>query len=120
VGAILGAGGFSAAAWSVAGAIQDGRSLAAAGAAGTLLVAGVALAILLASRPWRPRRVADWATVWLGGTVARLLVVPPAAYLLYSATSLSGGTLALAVGFAYVLTLIAEATVLALHVRRAG
>jgi hypothetical protein len=53
-----------------------------------LRVAPVVLAVAvlgwLGSMPWRPRPAVDWVTVWLGGTVARLLLIPLACFWLYS------------------------------------
>ena len=59
-----------------------------------------------------------WISCWIGGSILRLLLIPAATYLLYSATSLNATALALSVGLTYVVTLFAEAAVLALHVQR--
>lgn len=48
------------------------------------LVLAIALLGWLAAMPWRPRPAVDWVTVWLGGTVARLLLTPAACFGLYS------------------------------------
>ncbi|MCH8315363.1 MAG: hypothetical protein IIA64_05270 [Planctomycetes bacterium] len=89
-----------------------------AGLAGSALVAAVGVAAALLMRPWRPRPLSAWTTWWLAGIVGRLLVTPAVAYLLYSATSLSGTPLLLSVATTYVIVQCGEAAVLALHIKR--
>jgi len=48
------------------------------------VVLAIALLGWLAAMPWRPRPAVDWVTVWLGGTLARLLLTPLACFGLYS------------------------------------
>jgi hypothetical protein len=87
--------------------------MAGIGLTGTLAVVGV-----LVIKPWKPRTMADWMTVWLAGTVFRLFVTPLAAYLLYSAVSpaLAYQSFGLAVALTYLAALFVEAGVLARHV----
>ncbi len=90
----------------------------AAGVVGAATVAAVSVAAALLMRPWRPRPVSSWMTWWLAGIVGRLLVTPAVAYLLYSATSLSGTPLLLSVATTYVIVQCGEAAVVALHIKR--
>lgn len=109
------------AAWALAGWLGPwGLETAAAGAAGAGLVAVLAAACLLCLQPWKVRPISEWMNWWMGGTLLRLIAVPAATYLLYSATSFSALALILGVGLTYVVTLLAEAAVLAQHVRRAA
>lgn len=117
--AIVGASLLTAAGWLAVVRVGGlGEGAPAAGAAGAGLVALVCSAVLMALRPWRSRPVGVWVNLWLGATVARLLLTPALAYLLYSAAPLSGTPLLLSVATTYVLVQLCEAAVLALHVRR--
>jgi hypothetical protein len=107
-----------AAAWAAAPWFGADSAAATAGVSGALLVAAIALFTLLLMQPWKARRVSTWMNFWIGGSVLRLLVTPLLTYLIYFAASLSAVSLALSVGLTYVLTLLAEAAVLALHMRR--
>ena len=120
IGTIAGVAALSASAWLAAPRLGPwDAEVAVAGVAGAVLVGALAIVVLLAVWPWKMRPMSTWMNLWLGGTVLRLLLIPAATYLLYSATSLSATALALSVGLTYVLTLFAEAAVLALYVRRA-
>ena len=68
--------------------------------------------------PWRPRDLGMWMTMWMAATVLRLLLTPALAYLLYSATSLSGMALGLAIVTSYFLALLAEWVVLDRHINK--
>ncbi len=119
VGSIVGLSALTYAVWAAVVWLGGfGVEAVVAGLAGAALVAAVGVAAALMMRPWRPRPVSEWMTWWLGGIVVRLLVTPPAAYLLYSATSLSGTPLLLAVAITYVIVQCGEAAVLALHIQR--
>lgn len=111
--AVLSAGG-----WVIAAIGFDDRGLATAGVAAAIIVGGFGLLGILIVGPWKQRRMSAWISYWIGGSVLRLLLIPAATYLLYSATSLNATALALSVGLTYVVTLFAEAAVLALHVQR--
>ena len=120
IGTIAGVAALSASAWLAAPRLGPwDAEVAVAGVAGAVLVGALAIVALLAVWPWKMRPMSTWMNLWIGGTVLRLLLIPAATYLLYSATSLSATALALSVGLTYVLTLFAEAAVLALYVRRA-
>ncbi len=120
IGTIAGVAALSCGAWLAAPRLGPwDAGVAVAGVAGALLVGGLTIVALLVVRPWKVRPISTWMNLWIGGTVLRLLLIPAATYLLYSATSLSATALALSVGLTYVLTLFAEAAVLALYVRRA-
>ena len=106
-------------AWAVAAWLGPwGPGVFAAGATGVAIVAVVTAASMLALVPWKARPISSWMQWWMGGSLMRLIVVPAVTYLLYSAASLSAGALMLGVGLTYVLTLFAEAVVLAHHVGR--
>ncbi len=120
IGTIAGVAALCAGAWLAAPRLGPwDTGVAVAGVAGAVLVGGLAIVALLVVRPWKMRPLGTWMNLWMGGTVLRLLLVPAATYLLYSATSLSATPLALSVALTYLLTLFAEAAVLALYVRRA-
>ena len=116
--AIIGAAAVTTLGWlavvRVAG--LDG-GVTVAGVAGAALVVVTSAAIALAMRPWRSRPVGSWANLWLGALVARLLLTPALAYLLYSAAPLSGTPLLLSVATTYVIVQLSEAVVLALHIK---
>ncbi len=119
IGTIAGTASLSAGAWLAAPRLGPWDSgVAVAGVAGAVLVGGLTIVALLVVRPWKMRPLSTWVNIWIGGTVLRLLLIPAATYLLYSATSLSATALALSVALTYLLTLFAEAAVLALYVRR--
>lgn len=114
VPALVGAGWWligMAKGWSQSGQIV--------GVIGAGLVAVISTLSLLVMTPWTTRRISGWMTLWQAATVLRLLGTPIAAYVLYSATSLDGGSLALSIAVAYVLTLFCEAAVLSLYLKRA-
>ena len=79
---------------------------------GLTVIAGVCV-----MGPWKQRAVADWMTMWLAGTVFRLLATPVFVFLLYSAasSSLAVKPLGLSVSITYLATLFVEAAVLARH-----
>ncbi len=90
----------------------------AAGPAGAALVMVIGIIVVILMRPWRKRLVGDWINIWLAGIVGRLFITPGAAYLLYSATPLSGPPLLLSVATSYVIVQIGEAAVVSLHLKR--
>ena len=115
----VGVAGMAAVVWALVGWLGPWTiDAGVAGVAGSAIVAVVTVASLIAMGPWRTRPISTWMQLWLAGTVVRLLTVPVVTYVLYSATSLRAAPLALGVGLTYVLTLIAEAAVLARHVGR--
>lgn len=119
VGSIVGLSILTATGWmAVVWVGHLGSDAGEAGLAGAAVVAVVSVAASLLMRPWRPRLVSWWVSWWLGGILGRLLITPAAAYLLYSATSLSGTPLMLSVATTYVIVQCGEAAVLALHIKR--
>ncbi len=119
VGSIVGLSGLTYVGWLAVVRLGGfGAEAVAAGLAGAAAVAVVGVAAALVMRPWRPRPVSSWVTWWLAGIVGRLLVTPALAYLLYSATPLSGTPLLLSVATTYVIVQCGEAAVLALHIKR--
>lgn len=107
--------------WSLIAALSawSGESfiagLVGAGAVGVVAILGV-----LIMRPWKRREVAEWMTMWLAATVFRLFGTPVLVYLLYSAApeAMAAKPLALAVASTYFVTLLAEAAILASHMKR--
>lgn len=98
------------------GDFEAGTMAAGPAGAGLVMVIGIIVVILM--RPWRKRLVGDWINIWLAGIVGRLFITPGAAYLLYSATPLSGSPLLLSVAASYVIVQIGEAAVISLHLKR--
>lgn len=72
---------------------------------------------LLVIAPWRTRPIGLWMSLWLGGTLVRLIVAGGLAYVLYSATQVSEWSVLAGVGGAYFLALISEVIVLAGYVK---
>lgn len=106
--------------WAVVSLLGPwGQSAALAGAVGAAVVALTALLGVLVMGPWAKREISMWMTLWLAGTVLRLLLTPAITFLLYSATSLNGEALALSVAGTYLATLFSEAIVLSMYLRRA-
>lgn len=102
--------------WSAGMAIGSlGLAEFRAGLIGIAVAAVVGLTGILILTPWKKRAIADWMTMWLAGTVFRMLATPIAAYLLYSAVSpvLAAKPFGLAVALTYIVTLFVEAAVVA-------
>jgi hypothetical protein len=80
----------------------------------------ISLCGVLIITPWKPRPIAEWMTMWLAGTVFRMLMTPAILFLLYSATSraLAVKPLVLSVALTYLVSVLAEAGIIASHVRR--
>ena len=72
--------------WFLPPALGKPPDWATWGAIGAALVGGMWGVGLLALTPWRPKRAADLPTLWLAATTGRILLIPGAAFLLYSAT----------------------------------
>jgi hypothetical protein len=106
------------AAWAAIGA-ASGVAPAMLGVWSGLLVASVMTVSIVILAPWTPRPLSLLSTLWLGATVARFILTPVLAWVLYSASSFGAAMLALAVGSIYLLALIGEVVVLAIAVRRA-
>ena len=109
-----------AALWSAAVAVGTlGTPTLTTGMMGIVITAFIALAGVLVMTPWKPRLIADWMTMWLAGTVFRMLLTPIAAFLLYSAAShaLAVKPLVLSVALTYLCTVLVEAAVLARHMK---
>lgn len=68
---------------AVFGAAPDWATWGVVGAALVGVIGGLGL---LALTPWRPKRSGDLPTLWLAVTTGRILLIPAAAFLLYSAT----------------------------------
>ena len=97
-----------------------GREAFTSGMAGIGLTAIMILVGVLVMTPWKPRLSMDWMTMWLGGTVFRILATPVAAFVLYSAASpwLAMKPFGLSVAVTYLVALFTEAAVLTQHFRR--
>lgn len=85
---------------------------------GAGLVVVIATLATLVMTPWVRRPMSAWMTMWLAGTVMRLLLTPLAAVLLYSATTPDRTTFGLSIGLSYLLALLIEAGVLARFVHQ--
>ncbi len=103
--------------WTIA-ALAAGERVIAEGAAGTGVVLVVGLVGIAALRPWKARPVSTWTSLWLAGTIGRLIVTPLAAWLIYSAAPLALTPFLLAVGASYVIVQLSEAAAVALHLKR--
>lgn len=120
VGVLVVAGFWAA----IASFIEDERSaFFMSGMMGIGMVAVMSFLGVMVMTPWRKRAMADWMTMWMGGTVFRLLGTPIAAYVLYSAFSaeplrLSAKPLAVSVAIAYMIALFVEAAVVSTYLKR--
>lgn len=118
------AGGGSAAADAVPGADAASEGAAAAEIIrSSLLGSGVAIAVtvvgILILMPWRTRPAGTWATLWLAGTVGRLLLTPLVGLAVYSATPVRTDVFLLSLAGSYLACLAAEVAVSARGVARA-
>lgn len=119
VAAVLGGSAASAGGWwAVTAMLGSDQATLVAGLAGAAVVGVVGVVAVLVLAPWRSRPVSFWWTLWLAGTVLRLLATPAVTFLLYSATSLSAVPLTLSVAVTYLVALFAETAVIARHVNR--
>lgn len=86
------------------------------------VVAVVPVALLgwVITAPWRPRFAIDLITVWLAGTVFRLLLTPLASLALYSQAPCDKGQFVVAVGACYFAVVLAEVGMIALSLPRAA
>jgi len=89
----------------------------------SLLGSGVAIAVTLAGimalMPWKTRPAGTWATLWLAGTVGRLLLTPLVGLAVYSATPVRTDVFLLSLAGSYLACLAAEVAVSARGVARA-
>jgi len=109
-------------AWAgVSAVLAPDSGVLLSGLLGVAVVGVVSLGGVFVMTPWKTRPVGVWMSVWMGGSVFRLLLTPLAVYLLYSAASpdLAVRPLGLAVGLAYLATLLTEAVVLASSLKKA-
>ena len=115
---VIGAGLATIAGWAAVTALTGRTGTITSAAAGAALVTAISTLSLLAIGPWKAREMGTWANLWLAALVGRLLLTPPLAYLLYSATPLSLTPLMLSVAVTYVVVQISEAAALAAHLNR--
>ncbi len=80
----------------------------------------VALGGWLITAPWRPRFAVDLITVWLAGTVIRLLLTPLACLALYSQSPCDIGQFVAATGACYFAIILAEVGMIAMNLPRAA
>lgn len=99
-----------------------GHAVLWSGVAGVGVVALLALAGVWMIQPRKTREVSTWMAYWMGLIVFRILLTPAAAWVLYSAASsaLETRAYALAVGLAYLATVVAEALVVSQHLRNSS
>lgn len=95
------------------------QTVVISGVVGSAVVLVVTLVSMLVTSPWTLRPVGLQMTMWMAGTVVRLLATPALAFLLYSAAPLDGKALALSVGAVHLVTLITEASVMSRLLGRA-
>ncbi|MHC4989956.1 MAG: hypothetical protein ACYTGC_03155 [Planctomycetota bacterium] len=107
------------AAWWLGAGLIGRPEAASAGVAGAAVTATATLLGTLVMTPWITRPIGLWTSIWMAGTVVRLLLAPLGTILLYSATPLDATSLAIAVGATYLVTLLTEAGVLARFIDRA-
>jgi len=82
---------------------------------GPIAVLPIALLGWFVLAPWRPRSALDWMTIWLAGTVIRLLLTPLASLALYSAAPCDTGQFVAAVGGCYFAVVLSEVGMIILH-----
>lgn len=112
LGAVMASTAILGAAWWIgATALNRSSDEQRAGMVGIALVGVVAIVCTLLMSPSKPRKAGDWINVWLGGTVARLLLTPLAGFLLHSLVPMDARAFTLAIGTAYFTTVLAEAAV---------
>jgi F0F1-type ATP synthase assembly protein I len=105
--------------WSgVALALGRGRDAVVTGLLAAAVVGVAASVVLLALRPWRPKRLDRWPMVWVAGSFLRFAVTLGATILLYSATPYGTRSLWFAVLLAYFAVMVAETRVYASSMRR--
>ena len=108
------------AAWAgVATGLGYSSQIVMTGVLGAALVLAITMAALVVTSPWSRRPVSMQMTMWLAGTVIRLLATPAGAFLLYSAAPLDGTALTLSVGGIHLATLLTEAAVMSRLLGRA-
>ena len=71
--------------WFLPPVFGAGPEWATWGAIGAALMGGMWGLGLVALTPWRPKRAEDLPTLWFAVTTGRILFIPGAAFLLYSA-----------------------------------
>lgn len=87
---------------------------------GLIVVVPIALIGWLVTAPWRPRPAMDWITIWLAGTVVRLLLTPLACLALYSKAPCDSGQFVAVVGACYFAVVLAEVGMMAFSLPRAA
>lgn len=86
---------------------------------GSAVAVVVTVAGIVVLMPWRTRPAGTWATIWLAGTVGRLLITPLVALAVYSATPVAMDPYLLSLAGSYLACLAAEVAVSARGVARA-
>lgn len=109
-----------AAAWAgFASGLGYSSQIVMTGVLGGALVLAITMVALVVTSPWTRRPISMHMTMWLAGTVIRLLATPAGAFLLYSAAPLDGTALTLSVGGIHLATLLTEAAVMSRLLGRA-
>ncbi len=105
--------------WSICAPLWgwEGWQMAARAVVAVLPVALVGWVI---TAPWRPRFAIDLITVWLAGTVVRLLLTPLACLALYSQAPCDKSQFVVAVGACYFAVVLAEVGMIAFSLPRAA
>ncbi len=83
-----------------------------------LAVVPIAIFGWVITLPWRPRPAVDWITIWLAGTVVRLLATPVLCLAIYSRTPCDSREFVAAVGAVYFVVLMTEVGAIAANLPR--
>ncbi len=87
---------------------------------GLIVIVPIAIVGWLCTAPWRLRPAMDWITIWLVGTVIRLLLTPIACLALYSQAPCDKSQFVAAVGACYFAVVLEELGMIALTLPRAA
>ncbi len=104
----------------LASVVSEDRVHVSVGPVAAGLVGVAATISLLAIRPWVPKSLMRWPTIWVAGSFGRMACTLGGAVLLYSATPLRTTSLWLAVAVAYFAALIGETRVYVQSMQRLG
>ncbi|MBT8484486.1 MAG: hypothetical protein KJO43_02835 [Phycisphaerae bacterium] len=105
--------------WAVvAGTVGPGVDSAVAGLLAAGVVAAASTISLLLLRPWRPKTLLLWPSLWVAASMGRMLIALSGTFLLYSATPYRSRSLWFAAVVAYLAVMVSETRVYASSMRR--
>ena len=117
--ALAGASAVTGGVWALVAAILGKPApVIIVGPVAAAAVTACTVAGVMVLMPWKPRPISMWINMWLAQTVARLIVTPVVAFLLYSAARLPTWPLIMAIGLIYLTAVTSEAGVLAMYLKR--